>query len=244
MSGFIALHRSEETDTLQEKHPDAFLLLAQIARRARWSDCRIEGLTIGQAFVGDWKKAGIATIGKYKNAKKVLEKAQIATFKGTNKGTVATLIDQRVFSFNAEATTSSATIQQPSSNHPTTNQQPLTNKVTRKQGKQGNKSILIDDALINEVYEAYPKKVGRTSALAAITKAVKTTDPVELLGKVRAYAAAIHWQDVQFIPNPATWFNGGRFHDDPKTWEQPQRSAPKIAPRFAGIQEDIDLPFD
>lgn len=124
MKRFIALHPTEEAAELLKRHPNAFLLLTQIAMRARWDDCRITGLKAGQSFIGDWKNAGLHSIMAYKVAKQTLEKIGIATFKGTNKGTIATLVDSKIFSVTSEANNQQdnhqTTIQQPSNNHQTT----------------------------------------------------------------------------------------------------------------------------
>ena len=95
---FIALHCGDEAQALLENHPNAFLLLSQIAMRAKWKDCPITGMKAGEAFVGDWKKAGLHSEKSYRHAKKVLTECKIAAFKGASKGTVATLMDTRIFS--------------------------------------------------------------------------------------------------------------------------------------------------
>ena len=95
---WIALHCSEDASSLLETHPSAFLLLTQIATRAKWKDCPITRLNKGQAYVGDWKKAGIHSEMAYRHAKKTLESCKFATFKGTNKGTVATLLNSSIYS--------------------------------------------------------------------------------------------------------------------------------------------------
>lgn len=100
MSGWIAYHRSDEAEELQALHPNAFLLLAHIARRARWKDCPIRKLKAGQAWIGDWDKAGIPTEMAYRVAKKVLSRCGLATFQGTSRGTVATLTGTSVFSLS------------------------------------------------------------------------------------------------------------------------------------------------
>lgn len=102
MSGFVALHRSEETLALLENYPNAYLLLNQIAIRARWVDCPVTGLKKGQARIGDWRKAGLKSPKAYEVAKKRLKKCQFAGFQGGNKGTVATLLNTKVFSITAE----------------------------------------------------------------------------------------------------------------------------------------------
>ena len=129
MNGFVALHRSTEATALLESYPNAFLLLAQIAIRARWQDCPITGLKKGQAYIGDWPKAGLKSEMKYRSAKKILTKSEFVTFKGTSKGTIATLTNKAFFSVSVESETSNATNGQRTSNgRVTTN-----NKGTRKQ---------------------------------------------------------------------------------------------------------------
>ncbi len=106
-------------------------------------------------------------------------------------------------------------------------------------------SLLIDDsgspdekadgkpsAMEEQIYQSYPLKVGKVAALKAITKAMKDREPQWLLERVKSYAEAIAWKDRQFIPHPATWFNGGRYEDDPASWEDPkaQTSKPRPAP--------------
>ncbi len=103
MSRFIALHCGDESAALISKHPNAFLLLTQIAMRAKWKDCTITRLKAGQAFIGDWREAGLRSEKAYRHAKEILTDCGLATFKGANKGTIATLADSRVFSVSADA---------------------------------------------------------------------------------------------------------------------------------------------
>jgi hypothetical protein len=72
-----------------------------------------------------------------------------------------------------------------------------------------------------DIYQAYPRKEKKPRALSAIAKAMKKCTPALLLERTKAYAAAIAWQDRQFIPHPATWFNDEQFNDDPAEWQQP-----------------------
>jgi len=72
------------------------------------------------------------------------------------------------------------------------------------------------------IYAAYPKKVGRAAAIKAIKAAIKAgVDPARLLERTEAYAAAVkQWpaSEQQYIPHPATWYNHGRWDDDPAAW--------------------------
>lgn len=103
MNSFAPLYRSDESRELLKNHPNAFLLLAQIALRAKWKDCNVTGLKKGQAQIGDYKHAGLKSERAYRHAKTILEKkCKIATFQGTSKGTIATLIESSVFGVSVE----------------------------------------------------------------------------------------------------------------------------------------------
>lgn len=63
-------------------------------------------------------------------------------------------------------------------------------------------------------WKAYPRKVGKDAARRAFAK-VKV--PVEtLVAAVEAQKASTQWtkDNGQFIPNPATWLNQGRWQDE------------------------------
>ena len=94
--GFLMLRRTEVTDTLLADMR-ALHLLTVIALRARYSAApSVHGLTFGQAMIGDWEKIGM-TEKEYRCAKQRLAAFGLASFKGKSRGTVATLLDQRVF---------------------------------------------------------------------------------------------------------------------------------------------------
>jgi len=69
-----------------------------------------------------------------------------------------------------------------------------------------------------EVYQAYPRKVGRPGALRSIAKAIRNIGFDSLLAKTKQFAQARAGADPTFTPNPATWFNQERYADDPATW--------------------------
>jgi hypothetical protein len=85
------------------------------------------------------------------------------------------------------------------------------------------------------IYQRYPRKEGKADAIKAILKAMKRHDAKFLLERTEAYAEAIAWKERQFIPHPATWFNGERFNDDPEAWKEP---APTARNGKAPIAED------
>lgn len=84
-----------------------------------------------------------------------------------------------------------------------------------------------------DIYQLYPRKVGKRAALAAIDKAISRikgtmggglfeSQAIEYLTeRVRLYAHVVSgWprSDRAFIPHPATWFNQDRFDDDDREW--------------------------
>ena len=70
---------------------------------------------------------------------------------------------------------------------------------------------------IEQIYNAYPRKVAKPEALRAIATAATRYGAAYLLQKTRAYAAT-QVQNDRFTPHPATWFNQSRFNDDPTSW--------------------------
>lgn len=80
------------------------------------------------------------------------------------------------------------------------------------------------EADILAIYDAYPRKEGRKVAIESIRKAIKGGSLADhLLERTRLYAAATAtWNehDRKFIPHPSTWFNQGRYDDDPEVWKR------------------------
>lgn len=101
-AGFIKLSRNPEVGDLIH-YPIAFALLTQVALRARRSGQKfnLHNLSVGQALIGDRQSIG-ASEQNYRTAKEQLEKWGFATFQPTNKGTIASLTDTRVFDINIE----------------------------------------------------------------------------------------------------------------------------------------------
>ena len=99
MSGFLKVMRNEIGLNLAIHEPDAFKLLFIIAYRARRTPCKITGLDIGEAFIGDYLKCGL-TERRYRTSKDKLAKLNFATFRTTNKGTIAKIINTDIYDIN------------------------------------------------------------------------------------------------------------------------------------------------
>ena len=78
-------------------------------------------------------------------------------------------------------------------------------------------------------WAVYPKNVGgKVAAHKAFVKAVSLVSLDVVLAGAKRYAADPNLPDRQFIPNPATWLNQGRWEDDPCA---PRTDKPNTTPR-------------
>lgn len=102
MDPCIQLRRTADTTDLLYKNHEAFVLLTLIAYRAARTRENLEGLEPNQARIGDWKLCGFRSERCYRTAKKRLSKCGLVTFKATNMGTIATLMNIRIYNINAE----------------------------------------------------------------------------------------------------------------------------------------------
>jgi hypothetical protein len=97
MIGFVKLQRTDVTKELLGD-PIALHLLTVIALRARWSDePSLDGLTFGQAAIGDHDVYGL-TRAQERCARERLARWGLVRFDASRRGTIATLLDSRVFS--------------------------------------------------------------------------------------------------------------------------------------------------
>lgn len=96
--GWFKATRGQEPMEVICANPLAYVLAAVIAHRSNWrGGFNQHGLAAGEAFLGDHKRCGMSE-QQYRTAKLQLEKWGFATFKATNKGTIGSLRDTRLFS--------------------------------------------------------------------------------------------------------------------------------------------------
>jgi hypothetical protein len=141
---WVKLYRGKIANELVAANHRAFVLLYQIAdrvqRTAAFNRCNLDK---GEAFIGDFKSLNM-TRGQYRYAKKYLEKNGFATFRTTNKGTIAKQINFDVFDPNLEGDDQQndhpATFKQPAGNHPTTTTNNVKKENNAKNGKKAPNS--------------------------------------------------------------------------------------------------------
>ena len=109
------------------------------------------------------------------------------------------------------------------------------NEVYGEATKERKRGSIVADAA--QVYALYPKKVGQEDALRAISAALKKNDLTYLLGKTNQFRECVESWPTSYryfqdggdrCPHPASWFNAGRYADDPREWKRyGARSAPQ-----------------
>lgn len=112
-----------------------------------------------------------------------------------------------------------------------------------------------------EIYEIYPRKIGRRAALKAITSAIfrlkngsegppgvlQSFDDVRsyLIKQTKLFADSPAGQAGEFTPHPATWYDSSRYLDDEREWSrhgngsQPSKTQQRIANNRAAIVEGL-----
>ncbi len=163
--GFVKLMRTDEANELMLDGP-AFILLSKIALRARRTDKNsLIKLDIGEALIGDFKSYGL-TRQQYRSAVERLKSNRLITTKTTNRGTIAKILDVRVYDINKEEsnqpTNPGATIKQPTANHQATTKKNVKKDKNEKKKKKIAFSLEsklfsnITDSDISDWMKAYP----------------------------------------------------------------------------------------
>jgi hypothetical protein len=117
----------------------------------------------------------------------------------------------------------------------------VTHRALPEKRREEDSMLPLGDTVTAErIYDEYPRKIARPKAIEAIKRAAQLVATkanhagfpdamAYLLDRTLAYSkATAQWsiEDRQFIPHPTTWFNQGRFDDDPATWvRKPQTYA-------------------
>lgn len=224
---WVALHNSEERRELQKRHPNAFLLLCQIASRARWKDepCSITGLRYGQALIGDWRDSGLSSEKAYRHAKRTLARVGQAEFRGVrtgaNRGTVATLSSSAIFSIAEGARGDRVGGKNDSGGalggH-SRGGRTATNH-TEHRGTQHNAQ------LAETIVGAYPRREDVTEALKEVARQLEAgADAEAMLAGTRSIAAVIRSLPSGplncYVPGAFKFFQRQRWRDDPETFRR------------------------
>lgn len=116
-------------------------------------------------------------------------------------------------------------------------------KMARGTAKAADHSTTPVHERFDKFWEAYPKKVGKKAAQAAFVKLKPSAALAEkMLSTLGWQAKSAQWQrnSGQYIPNPATWLNQGRWDDKPSAVPK----APGSKPSFDLDAYERDSMFD
>lgn len=97
---FIKQYRSEESLFL-DRHPIENHLLNVIAKRVQRTIKKTSDIVPGEALIGDYPNQGL-TRQSYRTALKNLKNWNFVTTRTTTKGTIARLVDTRIYDLNCE----------------------------------------------------------------------------------------------------------------------------------------------
>jgi hypothetical protein len=109
---------------------------------------------------------------------------------------------------------------EPTTKHASGTRQPRASDVQggrEGKGKEGNNDASRDASLFDKFWQAYPKKVGKDDARKAFDK--RKPDDGLLAAMLSTLAVQVNTQqwtkdNGQFVPNPSTWLNQGRWQDE------------------------------
>jgi predicted AAA+ superfamily ATPase len=93
----------------------------------------------------------------------------------------------------------------------------MNNLVINNLGKETNNTSSKDDEVnyyFDQLWEMYPRKIGKGQARKAYVTASKKIDFFDLLPKLEAYVSTLDGKDKQYMPHLATWLNGERWADE------------------------------
>ena len=89
---------------------------------------------------------------------------------------------------------------------------------SNKENKENKSTVCVEH--VKELYNLYPKKVGRKKAMVAIEKALKITNIDTIKEGLLKYIDATKNTEPRYIKHPATWFNGECWDDEPESQSQ------------------------
>ncbi len=96
----------------------------------------------------------------------------------------------------------------------------------------------------NTFWEAYPKKIGKVASEKSFKKLKPSSELLnKMLETIEVFKKSDQWNKDggQFIPNPATWLNQGRWDDEPGTNQEARSGDKKWGdPDYYAIPDDYE----
>ena len=218
MNGWVKLHRKSldhwlynesRPHTRREAWEDMLLL-------ANHSDTKvmIEGELIeckkGQSVMSlkTWAKQFKWSIQQIRTFFKLLQNDEMIIIEGLRKTTRVTICKYEYYQIEQHTDNTEITRKQHGDNTEIT-----TNKNDKKE-KNEKKDKYTEDFI--SFWSSYPKKVGKDDAFKSWQEKEDKPSIDFILNKIEQQKKTDQWQKEkgQFIPNPATYINQGRWHDE------------------------------
>jgi len=199
------LKRGEIANDLLMYHPNAFLLLTLIAMRARRTPNLIKNLDICECQLGDYKACGL-TEQKYRTAKNILEKLNLATFETTNKGTIGKLINTDIYNINPESC-NGQTNNQITNEQRTDNEQVTTNNNVNKENNDKNVNNYSDEIKnFTNNYQEYVLNAFPKTAPKITTSLIQgCCDTIDKLIRLDNFTFKEIYDSIQWASNDDFW---------------------------------------
>ncbi len=202
--------RGDEIEELAKDH-HCFMLMWQIAYRARRNnEFSTDNLKIREALVGDCKNIGL-TRRQYRTCLNRLTDWGFVTIKTTNKGTIATIVDKRLYDINANYNGQQVN-HQTANERPSSDHQTATNKKVKKEKKEKN--------VYSIEFETFWKKYVRGEEKKPAYDEWLKIDPdpqlfVHILTAVAQQKINGCLQDPKYAPYARRWIKNKRWTDTP-----------------------------
>lgn len=88
---------------------------------------------------------------------------------------------------------------------------------SREEKNYARARVRAREGRFDEFWDTYPRKVGKGAAVKAWAKAVKDTDPDDILNGLTRQLPGLRSSEERFVPHPSTWLNACRWDDEPST---------------------------
>lgn len=179
---------------LVQKRPTAFALLSVIAQRARFStdpEVGVKGVKPGEALIGDHRNYGVSA-RQYRTDKEYLNEYGLATFRKTNRGTVALLLTSDIFDINV---TGERQAKRRAGRQ--ANDKPSDSKTTSKEeGKEGFNNVkefynTEPPAVIKKPFKERGQEDGNFNAVGELLKHIKIPSKPLLTNEWQEHASRV-----------------------------------------------------
>ena len=119
-----------------------------------------------------------------------------------------------------------------------------TSKKTKNDGQSEEKRPSVIEQRFNQFWSAYPKKVGKMYAFNCFSKLKPTAELTQkMVDAIAEQKKSVKWtkNKGEFIPNPSTWLNQGRWEDELSPASDAESNASnseQIIPKYSNFDAD------